>query len=438
MKRRYCVLLFIVLLNQSLQAQRQIPLEEVVAMAVERSYDVQLSKNTLESSLANEKLITGAFLPQVTLNGSKTWNNNDQKQRLADNSEREQNGIRSNNLSASAQATWTIFDGTKMFTARRRILETTEQSELALKDQMTNTVADVINNYYDIVQQKQQLKALQEQMSVSEERVKLAERKLQVGTGAKPELLQARVDLNAQRTLALQQETAIDQLKEQLNAQVGGQLPVPYDVADTIVINLGLKEEEVMSNIENTNFTLQVARKNIEIADLALRESRADRFPVVNLFGNYNFSRQENKLVINNFTPLFNQNKGFNYGVTVTLPLIRSFNYRRNIRQASIESNRQQLLFHQQKVLVDAGVKSAYVNYTNAREVLLIEEENILLAKENVSIALETFKRGATTYVELRTAQQSLAEAYTRLITARYLAKSAEIELLRLNGSLLK
>ena len=76
--------------------------------------------------------------------------------------------------------------------------------------------------------------------------------------------------------------------------------------------------------------------------------------------------------------------------------------------------------------------------YDNAKKVLLIEEENILYAKENVAIALETFKRGATTFVELRTAQQSLAEAYTRLINARYLAKVAEIELLRLNGGLLR
>ena len=69
---------------------------------------------------------------------------------------------------------------------------------------------------------------------------------------------------------------------------------------------------------------------------------------------------------------------------------------------------------------------------------LQIEEETILLAKENVMIALETFRRGVSTFIELRTAQQSLADAYTRLISARYLAKLAETELLRLKGSLLR
>jgi outer membrane protein TolC len=67
-----------------------------------------------------------------------------------------------------------------------------------------------------------------------------------------------------------------------------------------------------------------------------------------------------------------------------------------------------------------------------------VEEENITLAKENVFIALESYKRGVATFIELRTAQQSLSEAYNRLIAARYNTKVAETELLRLNGSLLK
>ena len=78
------------------------------------------------------------------------------------------------------------------------------------------------------------------------------------------------------------------------------------------------------------------------------------------------------------------------------------------------------------------------MNYDNAKKILLVEEETIGLAKENVFIALESFKRGVTTFIELRTAQQSLADAYNRLISARYNAKVAETELLRLSGGLLK
>jgi outer membrane protein TolC len=143
-------------------------------------------------------------------------------------------------------------------------------------------------------------------------------------------------------------------------------------------------------------------------------------------------------LATNPFSPLTNQNKGFNYGLSVNFPIINNLINRRNIQLARITVDRTTLLYQQSKLIVDVAIKNAYTNYDNAKAVLLIEEENILLAKENLYITLETFKRGHTTFIELRTAQQSLADAYNRLINARYLAKLAETELMRLNGSLLK
>jgi outer membrane protein TolC len=303
---------------------------------------------------------------------------------------------------------------------------------------MVTTIATVINNYYDIVRQKQQLKATQEQMAVSEERVKLAERKLQVGTGGKPELLQAKVDFNAQRTLTIQQEALITQLKEQLNALVDSQLPLPYDVADTIIINLDLKQDVLASNLELTNYSLRASSMNIDIARLSLHERKAELFPVLSFNAAYNYSKTDNIKLINPFSALYSQSNGYNYGLTLTVPILNGFNTRRLIKQADINYTRQQLFYDQLKTNVNANLRNAYVDYDNAKKILLIEEETILLAKENVYIALEGFKRGITTFIELRTAQQSLADAFNRLINARYLAKVAETELLRLNGGLLK
>jgi outer membrane protein TolC len=160
--------------------------------------------------------------------------------------------------------------------------------------------------------------------------------------------------------------------------------------------------------------------------------------PVVNFNSAYNFTRNENSVAINNFTPLLSQNEGLNYGLSVTVPILNGFNRRRLTQQAKITYNYQRLFYDQQKTNVNVALSNALVNYDNAKKILLIEEETIDLAKENVFIALETFKRGVSTFIELRTAQQSLADAYNRLITARYNAKVAETELLRLNGSLLK
>ena len=437
MMRRVFLFVFIFAFYTSF-SQEEIPLDQIIALALEKNYDVQLSKNVSEAASTDNQYAIGAFLPQLNAVGATVWNSNNQELRFQDESRNNSGKAEANNTSASVQLTWTLFDGTRMFATRERLSAIADQGELLVKDQMVNTIAAVASNYFDIVRQKQQLKAIEEQMSVSEERVKLAERKLQVGMGAKPELLQAKVDYNAQRTQAIQQQVFIRQLKDQLNALVGLQLPAQYEVSDTIIIDLNLRQEEISSNIENTNFGLQVARNEIGISDLSVRERKAELLPFFNFNAAYNYSRTDNTRLLNPFAPLYSQSDGYNYGFSVNFPILTGFNQRRLIQQAKINISRQKLLFDQLKTNVNVGLQNAFVNYDNAKKILLIEEENILLAKENVSIALETFKRGATTFVELRTAQQSLAEAYTRLINARYLAKVAEIELLRLNGGLLK
>jgi outer membrane protein len=422
-------------------AQEQITLEQVIALALEKNYDVQVMQKLSESAETDKKLAWGAFLPQINATGSRAWNDNYQKLRVRSRETNDiiaqEGDVASNNINASAQLVWTLFDGARMFARRERLAVFAEQSQLAVKEQMVNTIAETIANYYDIVRQKQQMKAIQEQMSVSEERVKLAERKLQVGTGIKPELLQARVDYNAQRAQVLQQQSTIDQLKQRLNALVGLQLPSVYEVADTIVIDLNMDAEELLSNFENSNYSLQVARQNVRAANLALRERRAEYLPFINFNAAYNFAKTDNTRLINPYGTLFFQQYGYNYGFSFTLPIFNGMNTRRLNQQARIEIDRQALLYNQLRTDVNVGMTNAYINYDNAKKILLIEEETIGLAKENIYIALESFKRGVTTFIELRTAQQSLAEAYSRLITARYNAKLAETELLRLKGSLL-
>lgn len=438
MKLRIIACLTFLILTTAARAQQPVTLEEVLALAMQHNYDVQLVRNTASGASLDNDYSWGGFLPQLNGTAAKVWNDNDQKQRFSDNTERTRDGIESTNTNASVQLTWTLFDGTRMFATRERLEQLDIQGQYQVKEQMVNTIASIINNYYDIVRQKQQLRAIQEQIAVNEERVKLAERKLEVGTGVKPELLQARVDLNSQRTQILQQETLIEQRKDQLNGLVGLKLPASFEVADSIVIDLNIDPNTIQQNIEKTNYTLQAARQNIRISELAIQERRGEMFPQINFNSAYNFTRNESSAAINQFTPILNQNQGLNYGFSVTVPILNGFNRRRLTQQAKITHRFQQIFYDQQLANIDVALSNALVNYENSRKILLIEEETIGLAKENVFIALETFKRGVTTSIELRTAQQSLADAYNRVISARYNAKVAETELLRLNGSLLR
>src|SRR5690606_807169 len=338
-----------------------------------------------ESATLDDDYAYNAFLPRVSATGGIVWNESNQDLRYPESSRDREGKSAANNLTGSVQLAWTLFDGLRMFATRDRVAMIAEQGELTVKTEMVNTIAAVITNYYDVVRQKQQLKAIIEQMSVSEERVKLADRKFQVGTGAKPELLQARVDYNAERAQALQQEALIRQLKDQLNGLVGLQLPPEYDVADTILIDLELRKEDLLNNIEDTNFDLQVFKRNKDIAALAVRERRAELLPFIDFNAAYNYSKVENTKLLNPFGALFSETNGFNYGFTVNIPIFNGLNQRRLIQQSRINYNQQEIRYEQLKTNVNVALENAYTAYDNAREVLLVEEENISLARENVS-----------------------------------------------------
>lgn len=419
-------------------AQNILTVDEAIATVLKNNYDIELLRNDSASYALDKSYARAAFLPRVNATGGLVYNNNNQLQKFSDGTKRERNGIRSNNLSGSVQLNWTLFDGYKMFATRDKLGEFVKLGELAIKNQMVTSVAAVLNNYYNIVHQKQQLKAVEDQMSINEERVKLADKKLSVGLGSKPELLQAKVDLNAQRSAKLKQLTLIAQLKEQLNQLMNVALQTSYDVSDSIPINHGITLNEVMGGVETANPSLLLTKKNLDIANLTLKERKADKFPVLTFNSAYNYSKLDNKAVVNPFTPLFSRNNGFNYGLGISIPILNGFNVKRQMQQAQLDIDYLKLSYQNQKAKIDVGIVNAFKDYEMQQQALALEEENILLAKENVMIALERFRLGVSTYLELRETQKSLEDAYNRLLAARYNTKLAETELLRLKGDLVK
>lgn len=435
---RYCLLLSALVAVQVSYSQ-VLTLEEAISTALQNNFNIRLAKIDSSRASLDASYANAAFIPTLNANAGRAWNVNAQKVEFADGRKRDTSGLKNNNLQANLALNWVLFDGLRMFATRARLEELVKLGEFTVKDQVVNTVATVITTYYNVVQEKQQLKAIEEQMNINSERVKLADRRLSVGLGTKQELLQAQTDLNAQKSAQLGQRTAIEQLKQQLNQAMGVDIARAYDVLDTIPINPSIQLEDVRSAAEVNNPQLLIARKNIDIANIVLRERKADFFPTVAFTSAYNFTRQNNNAVVNvQAQPLFSLNRGLNFGFTATVPILNNFNTRRLVRQAKLDIFFQEIQLDNQRSLLDLGIYNAFKTYQFQMQALQLEETNIQLAKENVFIAFERYRLGVSTYLELRDAQQSLETAYNRLIDARYNTKLAETELLRLRGDIVR
>ena len=411
-------------------------LQEAIERVLANNYGLRIAKNDSAALAIENEFKNAAFLPRLNANTGLTLNNNDQYQKFSDGAIRERKGIQSENISAAVALNWTLFGGLRVYTMREKAQAYQELGDLNLRNQVINTIAQVSNSYYAIVQQRQQLKALEEQIEINQERVKLAATKLEIGTGTKPDLLQSKVDLNAQKAAQLEQQNVLIELKNELNNLMNQSPGTTFEVEDSIPFTKEIALTDLQENVATKSLPLQVAKKNIDIAALNLKEQKAERWPQINFNSNYNFTRLDNKAVVNPFQPLFNRNKGFNYGLTATIPLSNNLILRKNITQAKLDLKRQELVYENQRNQLNLAVVQAYNQYQSSKSSYQLEEENIQLAKENVRIVLEVYRLNSTTLIQLKEAQKSLQDAYTRLIRARFQTKLAETELLRLKGEL--
>ncbi len=422
------------------KAQQQVlTLEQAIDLGLKNNFDIRLARNDAEVAANDNAYANFAFAPRVNGTVTNVWNNTATKQEFGNGNKRDTSGIKNRQLQSSVNLNWTLFDGMKMFATRRRVQAIEILGELNVKNQVENSIANIINSYYNIAQQKQQLRALAEQMSISDERVKLSDAKFQTGLAPKTDWLQAKVDYNAQRANWLRQQTAIEQSKAALNQLLGiadGNLN--YDVNDSIPVDLALSYGEILENLQQTNPQLQVARQALEISKLVLKERKGEFFPGISFNSAYNFNQSKASAAVNQFSPIFNQNRGFNYGFSASIPIFNGLNVHRQVKAAKLDIEYQQLTVENTQSQINLALTNAYKDYEFYKMSLTLEQESVDLARENTMVALERFRQGVSTTLEVKEAQQSLELAAYRLIQARYNTKVAETELRRLKGTLLK
>jgi len=413
----------------NVSAQEILTPEQAIEIALKNNYDIQLAKNEAEIAVRNNSVGNAGMLPKVNATVSDNYTLNNLNQKFTNGTEIDKNNVTGNNLNAGVALNWTLFDGLKMFATKGKLKRLEEIGELQLKDEMQTVVANVLNAYYDVVRAQQQLSAIEEAIKISEERVKLADTKFQVGSSSKVDLLQAKVDLNEQKSNLLSQKKIIEQRKGDLNNLLARSIETDFTVADTIPFT----EPKLPVELDK-NFQMQTAMKNVEVAKFQKKEAFSQYLP--NLIGNagYNYNRSNSTAGFS----LFNQTYGLNAGFSLNIPLFNGLNTIRQNKVAAIQILSSQFNLEKVRFQTKLNHYKALKDFTNAKEQLKLEEENISLADENQKIALERFRLAQSTAIELREAQISFVNAKTRLVNARYAAKIAETEMLRLQGELIK
>ncbi|KAA5548289.1 TolC family protein [Adhaeribacter rhizoryzae] len=436
MKQKFAFLCSLLLLTAGVvnksQAQELLTLEDAVKITLENNYDIKLSANDLRIDKNNVNLANAGILPAVT--GTLTNNNSIQNSRQvrADGEVQERNNARSSNLNYGVGLTWNIFDGFGMFARYNQLQEFQRLGEAELQLTILGRVADVITNYFALVQQQQQLQANLTAIDISRFRVKTAQSRFEIGKAARLEVLNAQVDLNTDTTNYLRQQDLYRNTQILLNELLARDVNIAFKVADTVIIDNNLTLAQMSERAIQQNPSLQAALVSRRIAELDQKAVRAARFPRIGLNTGYNFNQSQAALGF----ATQNTGRGFTYGVTASLNIFNGFLQRQNERNAAVRIDNSQLNLNKINQNIKAQLAAAYQTYSTNLALVNLESKNQDIAQRNLDITLDKFRIGSIAPIELREAQLNLVAAQVRLSTAMYQAKLAEISLKEIAGNI--
>jgi len=425
--------LFIILcyFSNTGKAQELLTIEQAVSTTLENNFDIKIAKNNTLIDEQNRSLGNAGILPQVTGNFTRSNSIQNSRQVRTDGQVQELNNAKNDNMNYGVNLNWTVFDGFKMFAKYDQLKEIQRQGEAEVKYEILTQVSEIIATYYTLVQQQKMIQALDTAIDLSQYRLTMAQNRFEIGKAAKLEVLNAQVDLNADKTSLLQQKEQYANTKTYMNQLMARDLNIAFRVQDTLAINDDLKLGDLLGIAENQNPQIQLALINKRISEYNLKQIKGERYPIISLNSGYNFNESHSSLGF----ATENKGRGFNYGVSASVNIFNGFLQNRNERIAKIEIENSELQIGQQKQAIQSRITSLFQTYITNLDLVLLEHDNAELAKENLDITLEKFRIGTITTLEVRTAQLNYINTMVRSYTAQYQAKISEIRLKELAGN---
>jgi outer membrane protein len=422
------LVLFFLMIISYVHAQDLLTESEAVEIALKNNYDILVARNDASISKTNNTFGSAGMLPTLSINGTGSYDLKNVNQKYSAGTETNYSPLSTLYLNAGAEISWTLFDGGKMFVTKNKLNEIEKLGDIQFKNQVLQTQFDVISAYYNLVRQKQQLNSVVEIIHYNSELVRILQVSFSGGSIAKSSLLQAKIDLNVYREDSINQQYNIEEQRKTLNRLLNINADSTYLVYDSIPLAIGFDKNDLIQKLDSFNTSILASQKQVEIAKLSMKEYSRSRFPLINLWAGYYFSRTNNSTG----SLLNSHSNGPQFGASISIPIYQAGKNQRQMSIAKIEVESAEYSLENLRLSIKTNLLNLYDEYENQLRLLDIEKENNGLTKENLTISAERLKLGQTTSLEVHQAQENYVQSCTRLINFEYNLKVAETKLKQL------
>ncbi|MGB9595245.1 MAG: TolC family protein [Candidatus Poribacteria bacterium] len=312
-----------------------------------------------------------------------------------------------------------LFTWGKIFNAYKQSKLALEAEKQALEGIRQQVIFDTTKAFYGVLLADQLVKVTEMAVEQVQAHVKVAQDLLDAGMATDFDLLRAKVQLANVRSQLIKMQNMSKLAKDGFKNTIG--LSLDADV--------NLKGEITYKPLEvDLDSLLKIAMDNRpELKQLEIQEQIGEKIVSLAKAGNkpnlafvYNYAYKSNADTIKD---VFSQDKykwnnSWNLSFALSVPLFDGFATRAKVKQAKSALNQIKIGKEQLINGIILDVRSSYMSFQEAKELLKVQDETVQQAEESLRIANLRYKNGMITSVELMDAELAFTQAQTNYSNA--------------------
>jgi len=314
---------------------------------------------------------------------------------------------------------------------RRKLLE--KQSQLSYQDREVNLIAQVKQNYVQLLVLKERLKLQNESIVRNKRALADAKSLLAQGRGLRVDTLRAYTTIKNLEPDVLRLTYAVQISMQQLNVLLGNEAVKDYALTDSLQLqpsdSIPTETGIFQLSLQNRpDFKLLSLDK--EISDKQILLARTARLPIVSFVSQYQLNTQTNQFRFGNagYPPVFFA------GIQFAIPIFSGMQHVSKIELAKIERQQADVTYLNAQQQLKTEVKQVLAGLYEASERIKTQQNVSETAALSYSITKYRYEKGVASRLELIDAEFSLTTAKSNFLEAVYDYLSAKIELDRTTG----
>jgi outer membrane protein len=414
----------------ALALQQQLSIDDAVKLARTNNPSFQKTLNDVEVAEADVRQRWGGFLPSISadlrfsgFNSSRLTGEDDYGQPV---SLPDAVDIKGSSAQQGVGLSMTLFDGGGVVRELSAARAQVAASNARIQGEALRLAGEVQRQYYRALRAEKLIDVEQQLLASAKERLQRTEQLLRVAGSSPVDVLGARAEVASQEQAIARAEG--DAAKELLLLReivgIGGDvgdggdleirlisdLPAPFDPA-------ALSLADLVTRAVRGSPDVIAAQAALKAADQQAGAARARRLPSITANAGYGRS-----MSLSSYDALFEmnpQNRSFNFGVGVSVPLFNGFETSATIARADATRDDAR---HDHRLAVlraDRQVRSAYIDVTNAYKLLELSERKAAISRERLELAQEQYRNGAMSFTDLQAVIDRTGAAEREVVDAR-------------------